>query len=116
MGPSITALPRMHLLSNIESLDANASISDAHYDSVLRVMRSFGKQRPDGVQEPDAQGLQVLGASHILGPGNYYPHANINLTRPTTLEDVSITPTDAPFPLSGACQPGMWHQSSPVRH
>lgn len=91
--------PRMHLLSNIESLDANASISDAHYDSVLRVMRSFGKQRPDGVQEPDAQGLQVLGASHILGPGNYYPHANINLTRPTTLEDVSITPTDAPFPF-----------------
>ena len=91
--------PRLHLLSHIQLIDANASISDANYDSVLRVLRSYGKARNDRVREPDIKGLALLGASHIIGPADFYPASNQELTKATSLEDVAITTTAAPSPF-----------------
>ncbi len=92
--------PRMHLLGNVQSLDANASISDANYDSALRVMRSHGYKRSDGLREPDAQGLALLGATYILAPPDFYPRNEPNLTQPTDIEDVSLTPVAEPYPFA----------------
>ncbi|MAT12812.1 MAG: hypothetical protein CMM02_17600 [Rhodopirellula sp.] len=91
--------PRMHLLSDIQLLDANASISDVHYDSVLRVLRKHGRTREDNVSEPDVDGLALLGASHIIGPENFHPRQDETLTRPTSIEDVAITTTANPAPF-----------------
>ncbi len=91
--------PRMHLLSHIQSLDANASISDAHYDSVLRVMRRHGRTRRDGIREPDINGLALLGVSHIIAPDKFIPGTDAATTKPTDVEDVLMTAIDhsAPF-------------------
>ena len=91
--------PRMHLLSHIQLLDANASISDAHYDSMLRVLRRHGTTREDHVTEPDADGLALLGASHIIGPEHFYPRHDETLTSPTKIEDVAITTIANPAPF-----------------
>ena len=91
--------PRLHLLSQIQLLDSNASISDANYDSVLRVLRSHGKIRDDRVREPDIKGLALLGASHIIGPTDFYPAPNKELTKSTSIEDVAITSTTDPSPF-----------------
>lgn len=92
--------PRMHLLSHIELLDTNASISDANYDSVLHVLRTHGQLREDRVREPDADGLALLGASHFIGPATFHPRNEQSLTKPTPIEDVAITPLRNPSPFA----------------
>jgi len=91
--------PRMHLLSHTQLLDTNASISDANYDSVLHVLRKHGRTRNDRIREPDADGLALLGASHIIGPAGFYPRHDKSLTSTTKIEDVAITATLDPAPF-----------------
>jgi len=63
-----TLRTRLHLLSPYQLLDTNASLSSADYESMLRVMRTHGTRRDDGIKEPDLQGLALLGADYFIAP------------------------------------------------
>ena len=64
---------RLHLLTPFQLLDTTASIANADYESLLRVMRKHGQIRPDRVTEPDLAGLALLGGEYFVGPVGFDP-------------------------------------------
>ena len=71
-----TLRTRLHLLSPYQLLDTNASLSNADYESMLRVMRNHGIRRADGITEPDLRGLALLGADYLIAPKSLNPYSD----------------------------------------
>ena len=68
-----TLLPRYQLLTPLGTLESSQSLKDRTLATLLEVGRRHGTRRPDGLAEPDAQLLRMLGVHWIAGPAGWQP-------------------------------------------
>ncbi len=73
-----TLYPKYHLENGLAMVEAYGGTASYDYLAVLGAARRYGLRRPDGVAEPDAAVMSVLGVTYLVLPGDFdYPTARL---------------------------------------
>jgi hypothetical protein len=73
-----TLYPKYHLPAGVALVESNGSCSSFEYLTLLQTARRFGPRRPDGIAEPHAAVIDLLGGKYLLLPrGLRYPGMEI---------------------------------------
>lgn len=82
-----TLYPKYHLDHGLAIIEAYGGTASYDYLAVLGAARRYGMRRPDGVAEPDATVMDVLGVEYLIFPAAFeYPAADplaLGAARPT---------------------------------
>ena len=69
-----TLFPKYGLTHGISLVESSGSLKSVHYESLLVVARSYGRQQGDGNRPlPAGSALRLLGTEYLMLPDNYMP-------------------------------------------